>query len=237
MVNMFLGERFKKIRDDLNMTLQELAKIIDVTAGYLSMIENGKKIPGGEILANLALKLNININWLLTGTGEMYVKHETPAMLIKESKRTYFYEYEGKEFVLVPLKSVYLPGEAPEFFPQSEIQFAFRRDWICKYGDPKKMSMVKMPDHTMEPTLEQGDVLLIDHNRTSLEKEGDGIYAIASSKKLMIRRLQIDPTSGNVLIICDNKKFKPIKTTTKKIDIGGKVIWYGRELDKFFTIA
>ena len=70
-----LGDRLKAIRQAKNLTLQELAAIIGSSHGYLSQVERNQKKPGSEILLSLKQHLNVNINWLLTGEGEMFIKN------------------------------------------------------------------------------------------------------------------------------------------------------------------
>lgn len=66
------GTRLKEIRKEKNLTQKQLAAILATSSGYISEIESGKKMPGGEFFLMLKRKLNININWLLTGEGDPY---------------------------------------------------------------------------------------------------------------------------------------------------------------------
>lgn len=68
------GVRFKMVRMAQKLTLTKLAKMLNLSPGYLSEVENGKKAMSQELFYSLIEKLNINLNWLLTGEGEMFVK-------------------------------------------------------------------------------------------------------------------------------------------------------------------
>ncbi len=64
-------DRIKYIRGDL--TQKEFAKKIGVHFGTVRFFEQGH-IPKGEMLLTLRRELNVNIDWLLTGNGEPYIK-------------------------------------------------------------------------------------------------------------------------------------------------------------------
>lgn len=72
--NIFLGERLRQVRDAHSLTQQVFAKALTTSAGYISEIEAGKKMPGSEFLMSLKQTYNIDTNWLLAGEGDMYIK-------------------------------------------------------------------------------------------------------------------------------------------------------------------
>jgi len=62
-----IGTRLKQIRKEKGLTQQAFATKIATSASYVSEIEKGKKIPGGDLLSALKQEYGIDINWLLTG--------------------------------------------------------------------------------------------------------------------------------------------------------------------------
>ena len=66
-----LGNRIKEVRKSQSLTQQEFAKALGISAGYVSEIEQGNKMPGSEVLISLKMAYSINSDWLLTGEGEM----------------------------------------------------------------------------------------------------------------------------------------------------------------------
>lgn len=69
----FLGKRLKEVRGVKQLKLFELASLLNMSQGYLSCVENGKRRFTQENLVLLSEKLNVNIQWLLTGEGEMFM--------------------------------------------------------------------------------------------------------------------------------------------------------------------
>jgi len=102
----------------------------------------------------------------------------------------------------------------------------FRKEWIIRKGDPKDMSLIMVSGDSMEPTLSNGDVVLIDHSRNYLHDYG--IYAICVDDSILIKRLQ--PFGNKVQIISDNSKYPPIILDAADISINGKALWYAHDL-------
>ncbi|MCA9482546.1 MAG: helix-turn-helix transcriptional regulator [Nitrospina sp.] len=67
----YLGRRLREWRKTLPLKSYELARLIKISQGSLSDIENDKSLPSADTLAKLYQHTNINIIWLLTGRGPM----------------------------------------------------------------------------------------------------------------------------------------------------------------------
>ena len=70
-----IGKRIKEIRKMLHLKQGELAFELGITQSYLSEIESGSKdnIRNG-LLLTLSEKYGINLHWLLTGEGVVYLE-------------------------------------------------------------------------------------------------------------------------------------------------------------------
>ena len=62
-----LGTRIKEQRQRRMLTQQQLAEKVNLTPGFISRIENGKKKPSLEVLLSICEALNITLNDLLVG--------------------------------------------------------------------------------------------------------------------------------------------------------------------------
>jgi len=68
------GNRLKKIRLRLNLSQVDLAMILESTQSHVSSIEIGRSTINVSHLARLLLhNPRININWYITGDGEMFL--------------------------------------------------------------------------------------------------------------------------------------------------------------------
>jgi len=74
-----MKDRFKQIREALGYSQDELATLLDLkknpesTNTNISKYERGISKPSAEVFEKLSQKLKVNINWLLTGEGEMFL--------------------------------------------------------------------------------------------------------------------------------------------------------------------
>ena len=60
-----IGERIKFWRQQRNLTQEELAEMVALTPGFISLIETGKKKPSLETLLFICKELKITLNDLL----------------------------------------------------------------------------------------------------------------------------------------------------------------------------
>lgn len=68
--------RLKEIRKNLNMDAEDFASEFGIAKSSVYAYERGTNKPSYELLETLMQKLNINPNWLFTGTGEMFRKEK-----------------------------------------------------------------------------------------------------------------------------------------------------------------
>jgi transcriptional regulator with XRE-family HTH domain len=64
---MNLGERIRKSRQALDITQQELARTIGLTAQHISAIEQNKRVPSLNIIARIGEQLGVSIDFLVSG--------------------------------------------------------------------------------------------------------------------------------------------------------------------------
>jgi transcriptional regulator with XRE-family HTH domain len=67
-----IGERIRYIRGPL--TMPEFGKEIDANRNTVANWESNRGLPMCEYLLQMHNKFNVNINWLLTGKGEPYLR-------------------------------------------------------------------------------------------------------------------------------------------------------------------
>ena len=95
-----LGERLRDIRKSKNLTLQNLAKKVDLSIGYLSQIERGHLNPTIDTLRKISDALDISPYMLLEAKNSknLHIKKDN-RVVVKFPKSTIYYE------VLSPLPS------------------------------------------------------------------------------------------------------------------------------------
>lgn len=66
------GQRIKMLRERLNLQQNELARAVDILPSTLCAFEKGERNPTYEFLSRIAHQYNVNLNWLVTGKGEIF---------------------------------------------------------------------------------------------------------------------------------------------------------------------
>lgn len=180
--------------------------------------------PGLDKLIAIAEAGGVNIEWLATGEGPM-----RPGEKIKEDSAT----SEDDYFTSIPLVNVQLSAGNGSFVISEEIKeyYKFRKDWLSKTvtSSPNAI-LVGVTGNSMEPTIYNGDVVMIDTGRIHIY-EGE-MYALRMDNTVMIKRLSHRP-GDKVMIMSDNKEeYPPYETDRKNIHVLAQVVWYARTLVK-----
>ncbi|MCK4762111.1 MAG: helix-turn-helix transcriptional regulator [Candidatus Aminicenantes bacterium] len=68
-----IGKRLRQTRKNLDLTLKEMGEMSGFVVSAVSEMELGKKRILPEYLNLLAAKFNVNLNWIFTGKGSMFL--------------------------------------------------------------------------------------------------------------------------------------------------------------------
>jgi phage repressor protein C with HTH and peptisase S24 domain len=167
--------------------------------------------PGADQLLKISQAANVTVDWLLTGekgnkTSSYDKKH-------KHSKAT----------TSVPIINHLTAQKGAELNSYTTLPFSTK--WLSEFtASPKKLSIIIQCSDTMEPTIIDGDFLLID---TSINQVAhDSIYAISSDNGYNVRRMQKN-IDNSIAIRCDNDRYGQQvlpKEEIEELEILGKVI-------------
>ena len=217
---------FERIKSALNLKNDAaLARVLDVSPKKLSVWKLRNFMPY-ELLVTLCRHYDLSLDWVVTETGRA---KRRPGGAVQVAKTPVQY---GSGFVFVPQMRGDISASGG-LVPDNavELKIAFRREWIERRGDPKNMSLIRVSGDSMEPTLQSGDLALVDHGRNYVDPHG-GIYAISMNQTIMIKRIQVIPTTGKLRIISNNARYEPTDADPDQIRVDGKVIWFGREIER-----
>ncbi|SIN59671.1 Phage repressor protein C, contains Cro/C1-type HTH and peptisase s24 domains [Parasphingorhabdus marina DSM 22363] len=106
----------------------------------------------------------------------------------------------------------------------------FGPEWLKKLSvDPAKLSIIRVDGDSMDPTLCDGDDIMVDHRAAELPLR-DGIYVLRMDDVLLVKRIALRP-GGRLSIRSDNSQY-PDWEDVEAADtrIIGRVIWTGRRL-------
>ena len=80
---MSFGDNLKKIRQNCNLTREELAKKINTSRSNIANYENNKNMPSIDVLSKLSEILDCSVDYLLGKTNERNPKETDPLGLAK----------------------------------------------------------------------------------------------------------------------------------------------------------
>lgn len=109
---------------------------------------------------------------------------------------------------------------------------AFPARWLRKLagGDPGELSIITVDGDSMEPTLSDGDEILVNRNDAA-ERLRDGIYVLRQDDALVVKRIAINPASRRFTIKSDNDGYPDWPDCgPEDVEIIGRVIWTGRRV-------
>ena len=69
---MTIGERIRRVRERLGLNQAEFARRLKTGQPVISRYERNQRVPDADFLRKLNVIFHVNINWLLTGTGNMF---------------------------------------------------------------------------------------------------------------------------------------------------------------------
>ena len=187
---MNFGDRLVKARENLGFNQANFSEKIDLAAQSLARYEKNKVNPSMEFIAKLTDMFNINSNWLLTGKGEMFISNDTT-----KNSDNYFID-------LLNVRAG--AGEGIyNYVIETVDTISLDKSFFRTPTNTNKIKGIQVDGDSMEPTLRDGDYVLIDEN---INFGTNGIYAIQYGGQILIKRLQFK-MDGTILIISDNDKY------------------------------
>ena len=186
-------------------------------------------IPPVDRALRLAEAGNVDLVWLLFGIGD--VSNSPRPSVSYDSVADHRAIYQPDEFTTIPGYAVFASaGHGANITDEPLAEpMAFRTDWLRREGfDPAKMAVIRAKGDSMEPTINDGDVILI--RLKNGEAPRDGLYVLRLDGGLFVKRLQFD--LGGVRIISDNPLYKSrdlSKAELAELDLVGRVVWAGKK--------
>jgi transcriptional regulator with XRE-family HTH domain len=215
-----MHERLRARIRQLGMSVALVAREAGVNRSFVYDILRGRsQVPNLERLTRIARVVQVDPDWLLTGKGRVSGGDPITA------------DYHD-EYLAIQHAAARPPVGGGAIFDGSGQNFHFRRAWIrdSLKAAPSMLRIMAVQGDSMMPTLNEGDIVLVDMNQCSLIPPG--IFVLHDGMGLVARRLEHVPMSDppRVRIISDNGRYTPYDCTAAEIRIIGRVRWYGREL-------
>lgn len=215
------ANRFQLIVDELaNGSKKQFAELTQKSASHIYKICRGTSRPSMAYMQKLYDDYQIDLTWLVTG---------------EQGNNTQVTGFNSRNnLVYAPIFDVDASaGVGTEVTSESvDEYFAFNKNWLSKQLGVSSESLlfVNISGDSMEPTLQDGDQILVDMTQQKVHNEG--IFLLQTETGLMAKRLKANarntlqvtsdnPQYPNWEIRLDEQEFNPVS---------GKVVWTARKL-------
>lgn len=212
------------LEDRFNNNLSEMARVIGVRESTLrGWVKLGRR-PMPDAIQNMAKKLNVEIEWLMTGEK---TAPKSPEKLDSGIRLT---ETSGNQ-VRIPLVNVYAEaGKGFEVHSEDVVEYLSfpRRFFVNNLNvNPDNMQAITVMGDSMVPKFDHGNIVFLDVLNIH---PSDGIYVVSIDGAILIKKMQI--LSGKSIKLSSLKpKYEPIVVNPDSPDsdfkILGRVIWGG----------
>ncbi|OEC55655.1 S24 family peptidase [Pseudomonas sp. AP42] len=195
----------------------ELSRLTAIPRRTLEYYLTGHREPKVARCVDIAKAVGVDIGWLASGEGDR--QRGMVAAAPDESA-----------YVYVPLYDAYCSGGHGSWNDGAKVltMLAFTAYSLRKKGlEPSRLSAIRVDGDSMLGLLNDGDTVVIDHGRNTLE--GEAVYVIQLDDHLYAKRLQRQ-FDGSIHIISENKAYKDMIVPKEKLNdlrIIGRVVWAG----------
>ena len=218
-----LADRMRARMAELNLRPLHVAEAAGVGRSFVYDILRGRSSdPSSEKLGRVANVLKMPLDALLN--NQPGAEGSVPAVL---SKR----DYAAVPFVAVEAD---MGGgtviDSEEECPPWHFPKMWLRDGLRLRASGLKL--IRVRGDSMQPTLESGDVVMIDTSQTM--PDPTGIFVLHDGFGLVAKRLERLVTGDvpSVRIISDNTRYSPYERSAEEIRIVGRVVWFARNLSE-----
>ena len=100
--------------------------------------------------------------------------------------------------------------------------FRFGARWMREQGlDPAMLSAIVVAGDSMEPTLRDGDEILVDRTPRTWR---DGIHVVRAGDALLVKRLDTG-RPGTLALVSDNPAYRVVELLPEEVQVIGRVVW------------
>jgi len=241
-----LGKRLRSVREAKgDPTRAEFSERLGFSAASLGNYERGDTQPDAAALVAYREVWSVNLEWLLTGAGEMF--HERKPLGVASPlrdpteavRRSALPDISGigsnDQMVTIPMYEEITAAAGSGDMPHGEIptrMIAFNAQFLRDHGaTPSACSIITAKGESMYPAIPDGAMLVVDHSQIAVEH--GFIYVFNIGEMVVVKRASWS-LSQKLTLKSDNPAHNyPDDTFSKEdadaLNVVGRVIFYGRK--------
>ncbi|WP_066546738.1 XRE family transcriptional regulator [Sphingomonas sp. CCH15-F11] len=226
-IRALLNERVRRFG-----TQQAVADAAGMPKATLQKILSGGSEPAFSRMVSLARVLGLSLDEIARGqeSNAAQVLGPLANMFVSEAAKSV-----SLDAVSIPMDQVQAsagPGALALEEGKTSDFIGFPRHWLKQwFGSYDQLRLVGIKGDSMEPTLSDGDLAMIDLAR---REPSDGVYALVLDGMLLVKRLAL-AGPGFVRVISDNKlsdgpRDIDVEAEADNFRVVGRVVWAGGKL-------
>lgn len=185
----------KSDRDGAEFTQKDLARLAGVTQGNIAHLESGRTLTSRNIVS-IAQALSVDPTWLAEGKGDPFGKPglDLEAMGL-QSVTTVDVEDDHPEVVTIQQVVIKVQAGITGFSVEVDRRNGSRRtlprDWVERKNlNPASLYAIEVSGDSMEPTLYDGDTVVI--NVADTKAVDGGVFVVNYEGEVCVKRLSRD---------------------------------------------
>ncbi len=188
-----MKERVKILRKQLRLTQTEFGNKLGISMRGVQKWENGESIPQQSSLLLLKQVFNVNPDWIINGSGDMFLSQTDT--------------YSELDIVNIP----YYPevfaaaGSGALVYDENTVRQVKISSALINIHTGDNICIINATGSSMQPVIHDSDLLLVDLAKKSITDEG--IYVIRLDTTLVVKRVQ--KILHGVILISENPQYPP----------------------------
>lgn len=236
------GNALPSSNGDIGLRLKSVIREIGLDASVESTGKSGRTLdryvsgevdPPLSVIRGLAERSGYSINWIATGAGPEKDNGPNVNALVLGTQVGTLPASVITDFAFIPRLDIKASaGNGNLAIDEEVIDFlAFQASWLrARNVNPEKARVMTAKGDSMEPTIRDGDVLLVD---TSIDRVRDNaLYIIVFEGLVFVKRIHVK-MNGSILLLSDNERYPPEEITqdaAPRLHVAGRVVWFGRSI-------
>jgi phage repressor protein C with HTH and peptisase S24 domain len=231
-----IGERARFARQARGISQEGIAEHGGPPRMYLQRLETSTDEQNRNRMGKLvflAKALQVSLQWLLTGEGEMDAV-ESATVVPASNSASPRSESEDREWVSVPRFDVVASaGPGQEDVKEVVVEYVrFSEPWLRQAlgVPPQNLSLLTVEGESMEPLLRAGDLVMVNSSTDALR--ADGVFLMRLEGSLLIKRIQRLP-GGLYRVTSENPAYEAYivdPNVVSDFNLLGRIVWAGRRL-------
>lgn len=190
---MHIGDNIKKLREHLNLTQKEFGSKIGRSHQAIQKYESNDTPVKQAMLILISQAYNVNPDWLLNGTGEMFLGENKQQALSDIISIPYYPEVSAAA------------GSGALVYDENTVKHLQVSSAIINISTGDNVCLINATGNSMQPVIDDRDLLLVDLSQKLITDEG--IYVIRLDTTLVVKRVQ--KILNGIILISDNPQYPP----------------------------